>query len=66
MRIPFLNKGGRTAIDPVCQMKVATPNPPGGKSEYMRKTYYFCGSGCNRVFTKDPESYLSGEKSLEM
>ena len=61
MRIPFLSKGGKMAIDPVCKMEVDTKNPTGGKWEYKEETYYFCAPGCNRSFQKEPEKYLSGE-----
>ena len=49
-----------TAIDPNCQMKVDTDNPPGGSSEYQGTTYYFCAPGCKVAFEQDPESHLSG------
>ena len=49
-----------TAIDPICQMKVDTDNPPGGSSEYQGTTHYFCSPGCKVAFEQDPESYLSG------
>ena len=49
-----------TAIDPICQMKVDTDNPPGGSSEYQGTTYYFCTPGCKVAFEKDPESHLPG------
>ena len=49
-----------TAIDPICQMKVDTDNPPGGSSEYQRTTYYFCSPGCKVAFEQDPESHLLG------
>ena len=49
-----------TAIDPICQMKVDTVNPPGGSSEYQGTTYYFCAPGCKVAFEQDPESHLSG------
>ena len=48
------------AIDPVCKMDVDESNPPGGKTEYEGRTYYFCAPGCKRVFEKEPEKYLSG------
>ena len=67
MRIPLFRRMRRgTAIDPVCNMKVHTNNPPGGTWEYERVTHYFCGPGCNRAFQKEPEAYLSGEKSFQM
>ena len=49
-----------TAIDPICQMKVDTDNPPGGSSEYQGTTYYFCTPGCKVAFEQDPASRLSG------
>ena len=49
-----------TAIDPICQMKVDTDNPPGGSSEYQGTTYYFCSPGCKVAFEQNPESHLSG------
>ena len=59
--------GGReTAEDPVCHMRVDVGKPPGGSWSYGGRDYYFCGPGCNRAFQKEPQSYLSGEKRLEM
>tara|TARA_B110000263_G_scaffold249845_1_gene268848 strand:- start:1816 stop:2022 length:207 start_codon:yes stop_codon:yes gene_type:complete len=52
--------------DPVCHMKVDPKNPSGGTHVHDEKTYYFCGPGCRVAFSKDPQSYLSGEKSLDM
>ena len=67
MRIPlFKKRGGPTAKDPVCHMDVETKSPPGGTWEYNGQSYYFCGPGCNRAFQKEPQAYLSGEKSLDM
>ena len=58
--------GAEKAEDPVCHMEVDTKNPSGGTHEHAGQTYYFCGPGCRVAFSKDPESYLSGEKSVEM
>ena len=66
MRIPFLSRGGETATDPVCDMRMDTRNPPGGAHDYGGTTYYFCGPGCKRAFEKEPKAYLSGEKKMEM
>ena len=66
MRLPFLNRRGETAKDPVCQMDVDTGKPPGGTWEHGGMRYYFCGPGCNRAFQKEPEAYLSGDKKVEM
>ena len=49
-----------TAIDPICQMKVNTDNPPGGSREYQGTTYYFCAPSCKVTFEQDPESHVSG------
>lgn len=66
MKIPFLTSGkSETAIDPVCGMTVETSNP-GGASTHDGNVYYFCGPGCKVAFEKDPEGYLSGEKSIDM
>jgi len=66
MKIPFLSSKSETAVDPVCGMRVDASNPPGGVSTHNHKVYYFCGPGCKVAFEKDPEGYLSGEKSIQM
>jgi len=66
MKIPFLSSKSENAIDPVCGMSVDTSNPGGGVATHEGQPYYFCGPGCKVAFEKDPESYLSGEKSMEM
>ena len=67
MRVPLLGRGGGPkAMDPVCHMEVDTEKPTGGSFAYEGTTYYFCGPGCNRSFQKDPQAYLSGEKSMHM
>ena len=67
MRIPLISRGGgETAVDPVCHMNVEMAKPNGGTFDYKGETYYFCGPGCNKAFEKEPESYLSGEKKMEM
>ena len=67
MRIPKFGQGKiDTETDPVCKMDVTVKNPPGGTHEYEGQTYYFCGPGCRVAFSKEPEAYLSGEKSIEM
>jgi len=52
--------GGRVAVaaraldvvvDPVCQMRL-TPRSAAGSLKRGNKTYYFCGSGCERSFRK--------------
>ena len=66
MRIPLFGKSGPKATDPVCHMKVDMGKPPGGNWEYEGVTYYFCAPGCNRAFQKEAESFLSGDKRIEM
>ena len=66
MKIPFLSSKSETAMDAVCGMSVDTSNPPGGVSTHTHKVYYFCGPGCRVAFEKDPECYISGEKSIQM
>ena len=66
MRIPLFSREGPKAEDPVCHMQVDMKKPNGGTYEYEGETYYFCGQGCNRAFQKEPEAYVSGEKSIEM
>ncbi|SVC95615.1 uncharacterized protein METZ01_LOCUS348469 [marine metagenome] len=66
MKIPFLSGKSETATDPVCGMNVNTSNPPGGVSTHNGEVYYFCGPGSRVEFEKDPEGYISGEKSIEM
>ncbi len=66
MRLTFFKKRGDRALDPGCDMQVAGNRPPGGSHKYKGETYYFCGPGCNRVFQKEPEAYLSGKKMMEM
>ena len=45
-------------IDPVCGMTV-NPERAAGHTEYQGKTYYFCGLGCLKRFTADPETFLA-------
>lgn len=66
MRLPSFKRRGPISTDPVCHMDVPVDNPPGGIREHNNVTYYFCGPGCNRAFTKEPDAYLSGEKSIDM
>ncbi len=61
----FLKKP-EMAEDPVCHMEVDKKKPDGGTHDHNGETYYFCGPGCRVAFTKEPESYLSGEKKMDM
>ena len=68
MKLPLFNRTGNpeTANDPVCSMNVVTNNPPGGSYKFENITYYFCGPGCRVAFSKEPLSYLTGSKKIEM
>jgi YHS domain-containing protein len=66
LRIPLFAKKGPTAVDPVCNMDVDMEKPGGGTFDHEGTAYYFCGPGCNKAFEKDPQAYLSGEKSMQM
>ena len=66
MRIRLFRKRGPVAEDPVCRMEVEMDRAPGGTWEYEGTAYYFCAPGCNRAFQKEPSSYLSGEKNIDM
>jgi YHS domain-containing protein len=66
VKIPFLRIKSEVAIDPVCNMKVNTDNPPGGTATFQGNAYYFCGTGCRVAFEEDPQGYISGEKSIDM
>lgn len=59
MRLFGLRGKAEKAEDPVCHMQVDMGNPAGGTHEHGDTTYYFCSSGCQTAFSKDPETYLS-------
>lgn len=48
-----------SVIDPVCWMTVDPSQAKGGSYEYQGKTYFFCCTGCNEEFQKNPEKYLA-------
>lgn len=48
--------GDRTSCPTSGEEFVVTADSP--KVEYQGKTYYFCCSGCDKKFSKDPEKYL--------
>lgn len=68
MRLPLFGKSRPTpkAVDPVCHMNVDMEKPPGGTCDFEGATYYFCGPGCNWAFQREAQSYLSGDKRIEM
>ena len=43
--------------DPVCGMQIEE-SKYAGKSEYQRKTYYFCSTQCKTKFDNEPEKYV--------
>jgi xanthine dehydrogenase accessory factor len=44
------------AVDPVCGMAVAVAESS-LQLEHAGRTWYFCGTGCQRAFADDPERY---------
>ncbi len=67
MKLRLFNRSSNNrATDPVCDMQVDVRKPPGGTFEHQGETYYFCGPGCNRAFQQEPDTYLSGEKKIQM
>lgn len=47
----------RTAIDPVCGMKVDPATTP-HHAEHYGETFHFCSAGCRTKFIADPPRYL--------
>ncbi len=45
------------AKDPVCGMDVET-SAARYATEHQGERYYFCGSGCRKVFESEPGKYL--------
>lgn len=43
--------------DPVCGMQVSIRLSP-YHAEYLKKTYYFCASGCHHAFYLAPQKYI--------
>lgn len=43
--------------DPVCQMRVS-PKTAGFSCDHDHRTYYFCASGCMKLFQKIPTKYV--------
>jgi YHS domain-containing protein len=52
-----------TLKDPVCGMDV-TYETARARSDYNGLTYYFCSLGCKEQFDKDPEKYLTEDKTV--
>jgi uncharacterized membrane protein YraQ (UPF0718 family)/YHS domain-containing protein len=53
----------RGARDPVCGMTVDRSKAL--RSEFRRRTFYFCGPGCKGKFEADPEGYSDREGRAE-
>ena len=66
MRIPLFGKSKAQGDRSGLSHEGGHGEAAGGSWEYEGVTYYFCGPGCNRAFQKEAESYLSGEKRIDM
>ncbi|MCX8031293.1 MAG: heavy metal translocating P-type ATPase, partial [Thermodesulfovibrionales bacterium] len=51
-----------TVTDPVCGMNIEKDEAV-ATTQYKGQTYYFCAEICKEEFDKDPESYLTKERS---
>jgi Cu+-exporting ATPase len=49
---------GKTAIDPVCGMKV-DPKKTAHRALHEGETYVFCSAGCRTKFEAEPGKYLN-------
>lgn len=63
MRVPhregdFGNDSGGSSLFAVCGMTV-DPKRAAGHAEHQGKTYSFCGAGCLKRFTADPEPFVA-------
>lgn len=47
-----------TLKDPVCGMDIS-PESAADKAEYQGQVYFFCSSGCKKVFDANPEKYAN-------
>ena len=52
----------KTFKDPVCGMNVTSESAK-GKSEFDKKTYYFCSTNCKSKFEQNPKSYITSNNS---
>ena len=65
-RVPFLsNRGGGTAVDPVCNMDVDMKKPNGGTYDYKGETYYVACEKCKKEFEDHAEKYIAAQKNRE-
>jgi len=51
------------AKDLVCGMDVDEKTAK-HKTTYKGETYYFCASGCKKVFEDNPEKYIGGSSGV--
>ncbi len=49
------------AVDPVCRMRVSVPYA-GDSYQHEGDVYYFCASGCQEKFRKNPEKFMPKPK----
>jgi P-type Cu+ transporter len=56
-----LDHSSKTAVDPVCGMKVDPETTP-HHAKHEGRTFHFCSAGCRAKFIAAPETYLRGEK----
>jgi Cu+-exporting ATPase len=57
---PAGDADGRTAVDPVCGMKVNPQTTP-HHADHGGRTFHFCSNGCRAKFVAEPAKYLPGE-----
>lgn len=62
---PTFDADGFEGLDPVCLMSV-DPATARHRIEHDGRTYAFCAPSCKKLFSADPEAYLSGGASSPM
>ena len=67
MRVAALGGTGKSAIDPVCGMKVdeSKARQEHRCTTYQSSTYYFCMEACMKRFTQAPETFIVGSGHAE-
>jgi YHS domain-containing protein len=55
---------GRTALDPVCGMRVDPARASGGALVHEGVEYAFCSLHCRRAFDADPAKYVAAEPTV--
>ena len=53
-----LRADGKTAVDPVCGMRV-DPDATQHHADHGGRAFHFCSEGCRAKFSADPERYLN-------